>query len=261
MKFETTLRMKRGPDYFKIKPVDDSDVALFESMMGKRKEGDSSPILATFELPERTRTFDQLKTIWKLVSIIFVSMEGRKGTAEELYSLYLDLLEVYAEKVPNRLHGTLRPVHVSKDDPACTIATAAHFIEGLMIHLSEFCSLPMDAQTEVRGLFTTWAAWRGGLEEDPLDDDIDENLWRLRHPFSEASGKGGTIQRAHIVSRGSDQADIETPWNWIALTVDEHRLQHDAGWEAFAAKYPHLQGRINRARIKAHKLGLVGEIL
>lgn len=257
MTFESPVLMKRGAGFYYLKPVNPGDCALFDEMLGKGKAGERTVFQGSFGLEEHTRTYDQLKTAWKLISIIFESIEGRRGSTQELYGLYLDLLNEYAVKVVCKLRGDVRPVHLNKDDPECSISTAAHFIEGLMIHLSQFCDLPMGPQTQVRGLLTTWLAWRGGLEDDPLDADMSEADWRLRHVFSEASGLGGLIQRAHIVSRGTDEKDIEEPWNWMALTVDEHRLQHSAGWEAFIAKYPHLTGRVERARRKAHKLGLV----
>jgi hypothetical protein len=80
--------------------------------------------------------------------------------------------------------------------------------------------------------------------------------WRAKRPYSEASGRTGDIVRAHIVSRGSDAADIEKTWNWIALLHSEHQQQHQIGWDAFLQIYPHLRGRVDRARRLAHKLEL-----
>lgn len=258
MKFTTVLRIKKKYDHYGIQPTDPGDNILFKKLMDKRRAGDETAIIASFDLPERDRTYDQLKTVWALVGIIFESTEGRKGMAEELYALYLDLLEIYAEKVPNRFNNALRPVHVSREDPACDVSSVAYFIEGLMLHLSQECKLPIDAQTEVRGLLTVWSAWRGRLENDPLDECRDLETWRRRHPYSEASGKSGAIERAHIVSRGADAVDIEEPWNWIALTHDEHiGIQHALGWEELLNRFPHLAGRVGRARNQAHKMGYV----
>jgi len=261
MEFTCPIQMKPIPDSncFTIKVLDDGDKALFEKLVGKGKDGIKTVYKGTFALEEKTRSYDQLKTVWKLISIIFESMEGRKGTAGEQYSLYLELLSEYASKVVCKLNGNLRQVHISKSDPACTVGTAAYFIEGLMIHLSQFCDLPIGPQTEVRGLLTEWLSWRGGLEDDPLDDNMSEEVWRVRHVISEASGKSGQIQLAHIVSRGTDQEDINEAWNWLALSPSEHALQHACGWDAFLAKFPHLRGRVERARQKAGKLELVRE--
>jgi len=45
-------------------------------------------------------------------------------------------------------------------------------------------------------------------------------------------------------------------WNWIALLPEEHEQQHRQGWDKFLQIYPHLQGRVNRARSLARKLEL-----
>ena len=259
MKFASPVQMKKGgPDWYKIRPVDPKDCKLFDKALSKAKNGDDTVYETEIALPERERSYDQLKAAWSLIGAIFQSdsEEHRRGTKEELYGLYLDLLDVYAMKCPCPLSGNLRPIHISKDDPECTMGTTAYFVEGLMLHLATLCQLPDTVQTQVRGLMTQWIAWRGGLEDDPLDQDTTVSEWRERHQYSEASGNPGPIERAHIVSRGADQADIEEPWNWIALTTDEHRLQHAAGWTAFLAKYPHLQKRVERARRKAGKLGI-----
>lgn len=259
MTFTSPIHLKKGgPDWYKIRPIDPKDCALYEKMLGKAKKGDETVYTAELTLPERARSYDQLKAAWALIGAIFQSdsENNRKGTKEELYGLYLALLEEYAMRTPCILTGKLRAIHVSIDDPDCTVGTTAYFIEGLMLHLSTLCQIQTELQTEVRGLMTQWIAWRGGLEEDPLDVGSDEETWRKRHQCSEASGNPGPIVRAHIVSRGSDAADIEEPWNWIALTDEEHQLQHAAGWEAFLSKWPHLQGRIDRARRKAGKLGI-----
>ena len=245
MKFTSSVRIKSDQGFYKIKPVNEADHELFRKLLGKRKD-DNTPVGIELDLAERPRSFSQLKTVWALVGIIFQSDENRKGSAEELYELYENLLGVYADKVVNRLNGELRPVRISEGD----VMSAAHFIEGLMLHLSEVCDLHMDAQTEVRGLLQQWEAFRGTLDDDPLDS-VTEKDWRESHKYSEASGRGGQIERAHIVSRGADQGDIEAPWNWLALTPDEHRLQHAAGWEGFLGKFPHLTGRFERARRKA----------
>ena len=84
------------------------------------------------------RSFKQLNAVWKLVEVIFESMENRKPTESEKYDLYLDLLELYADKVPSKLRkDTLRSVHISESN---TVA-AARFIDGLLYHLATDCQL------------------------------------------------------------------------------------------------------------------------
>jgi hypothetical protein len=115
----------------------------------------------------------------------------------------------------------------------------------------------------VQEVLEEWEAWRGGLETDCTDytdreqtRTLAEEEWRAKRVYSEASGRGGPIERAHIVSRGADAADIEMSWNWIALTPDEHVDQHRRGWDEFLRIYPHLRGRVERARRLAGKLEL-----
>jgi hypothetical protein len=115
----------------------------------------------------------------------------------------------------------------------------------------------------VQEVLEEWETWRGGLENDYADyadrgqtKMLTEEEWRGKHVYSEASGRGGPIERAHIVSRGADAADIEMSWNWIALTPDEHAEQHRRGWDEFLQIYPHLRGRVDRARKLAGKIAL-----
>jgi hypothetical protein len=183
-------------------------------------------------------------------------MDGRLPTEEEKYNLYLDLLEVYAERVPNRLNGQTRPIHISEANSL----EGSRFIDALLQHLASECDLSTDLQATVQEVLQEWEAWRGGLERDHSDyadaegeQMISEEEWRKTHIYSEASGRGGTIQRAHIVSRGSDTADIEASWNWLALTPEEHEAQHQQGWDEFLRIYPHLKGRVERARRLAQK--------
>jgi hypothetical protein len=83
---------------------------------------------------------------------------------------------------------------------------------------------------------------------------LSESEWREKYTYSQASGKQGLIVRAHIVSRGSDGRDVESSWNWLSLTYEEHEEQHRLGWDIFLSIYPHLRGRVNRARNLAGKL-------
>jgi hypothetical protein len=208
-------------------------------------------VQAAFDLPCQKRTFKQNAAVWVLVTAIFESMDGRLPTEEEKYNLYLDLLEVYADRVPNQLNGQTRPVHISEANSL----EGSRFIDALLQHLAAECDLSTDSQATVQSVLQEWEAWRGGLEKDHTDyadmegtQMLSEKEWRKTHIYSEASGRGGIIQRAHIVSRGSDAADIEASWNWLALLPEEHEQQHRIGWEGFLQIYPHLIGRFRRAR-------------
>ena len=227
-------------------------VAKLFAAKAKREEKDGGEVYVEYELDValRPRTTKQLATVWALIKIIHIAMNGEPPTHEESYDLYLDLLDLYANKKPNRFNGNLRAVHISEAD----VEDAARFIEHLMGVIVEFCDLDLPMQADVRKLFWTWESQRGGMERDPLDYDemgrpLSEAEWRRRHPVSQASGLGGALELAHIVSRGANMLAINEPWNWVMLTYDEHRaIQHQKGWEPFLAQFPHLKPRVLRAR-------------
>ena len=104
--------------------------------------------------------------------------------------------------------------------------------------------------------------FRASQDVDPLQGTYDkgsvsatEKFWRERHRVSDASGKGGQIELAHIVSRGADCRFKDEPWNWLALTPQEHRgIQHQKGWDELLRIFPHLSGRVEHARNLAREM-------
>lgn len=239
MTFDTEYRIKRCADHVKIQPVDLGDLALFDKLM----QSGSETFCGKFSTPKKERTYSQLRTVWKLVTIIFQSMDGRKPTEDERYNLYLDLLDEYGEKRPSSISGKLVPVHVSDKDPkAC-----AYFIEGLMLHLAQYCDLQMDEQTQVRSLLFEWECHTGKYGADMVTQ-ISESEYRLRHPISEASGRGGNLHLHHIVPKGECEALRHVTANWVMLTDDEHRELHQHGDTAFLSIYPHLEPKFARAK-------------
>jgi hypothetical protein len=255
---------KNNEDYVLLKATSKKNEFLLSQLFSTKKEWELRNkreffLTVTLELPYQRRTFKQNAAVWKLVTAIFESMEGRLPDEEEKYNMYLDLLEVYADRVPNKISGGTRPVHISESNSL----EGSNFIDGLLYHLATECALSYGVQTTVQEVLEEWEAWRGGLETDYTDYTdreqtkmLTEEEWREKHVYSEASGRGGPIERAHIVSRGADAADIEMSWNWIALTPDEHAEQHRRGWDEFLRIYPHLRGRVERARRLAGKMEL-----
>jgi hypothetical protein len=246
---------KQG-DYALIKATCQKDNDLLLKLFSKKKEWEERNrreffLVALLDLPYQRRTFRQNSAVWELVTVIFESLEGRLPDEEEKYNLYLDLLEVCADRVPNRLNGGTRPVHISEANSL----EGSRFIDALLNHLATSCDLSLDLQATVQDVLQEWEAWRGKQETDHTDYTdaeqtvmLTESEWRIKHVYSEASGRGGIIQRAHIVSRGADATDIEKSWNWVALTPEEHEDQHRRGWDEFLRIYPHLKGRVERAR-------------
>ena len=240
-----------------LKPSNPNDWILirkmFKSKVDREKRSEKEILLkCEIDAAFQKRTFKQLSAVWKLVEVIFMtdSENNRLPTSTEKYELYLDLLEIYGDKRPNRFKkDVLQPIHLSESK---TIE-AAHFIDGLLYHLSTLADIPIDLQATVRSVLYDWEIWRGKQVED-INDNRSLNNMREQIRYSEASGEGGNIEFAHIVSRGSDKADIDESWNLLALTDREHRLQHQKGWDYFLQQFPHLKGRVQRAREKAKKL-------
>lgn len=244
-----------------------SDIPIIRKLFLRKadreaKDGQTVYPEYTLDVPAREKTALQVRTVWALVTVIFRSMHGRKPTNEEKYDLYLDVLDMYAEKVPNRFNGSLRPVHLSDSD----VYQAGKIITALLQVLVEYCDLnnvmdesekPIgdELQATVRTVFNRWTMWRGEQARDPLDYDEEGNeldivAWLEKHPVSDATGTNpGNLQLCHIVSRGANAATIDHSWNWLRLEESLHiGEQHQHGWERLLQAYPHLRSRVLRAR-------------
>ena len=229
---------KKG-DYILLKATCKKDNDLLLKLFSTKKEWEDRNnreffVTALLDLPYQRRTFKQNAAVWVLVTAIFESLEGRLPDEEEKYNLYLDLLDVYADRIPNRLNGGTRPIHISESNSL----EGSRFIDGLLSHLATQCELDYGTQSTVQEVLQEWEAWRGELETDHADYAdreqsvmLTEEEWREKHVYSEVSGRGGIIVRAH-------------------------EQQHRRGWDEFLGIYPHLRGRVERARRLAGKLEL-----
>jgi len=258
------VRLKKDETpYVVLKEIDRAGSDLLTRLFEKKKHWEEYNkkefyLVIEFNLEYQKRTFKQNSTVWKLVECIWLSMEKDPPTEEEKYSLYLDLLEAYADKVKSRITGELRPVHISESNSI----EGARFIDGLLYHLTSIVGeLDYNTQSTVFDVLQEWQEWRGSLEIDPMDySDIEctrlltESEWRERHRVSEASGHGGTIHLHHIVTRGSNKAAENKTWNWLALTQEEHLMLHTQGDYNFLRIYPHLKGKFTRANKLANQI-------
>ena len=236
-----------------LKANDENDLDLINKMFkskSEREQRSNKEILLECELDAafQHRSFKQLAAVWKLVEVIFESENNRKPTEQEKYELYLDLLMLYADKIPNRYNNELRSIHISE---ANTVA-AAHFIDGLLYHLATMCNLTYDQMATVRGVLYAWEIWRGTLDHDINDDRTPEEL-RKYVRTSEASGRQ-PVELHHIITRGACPLAADKAWNLVALTHDEHMEFHQKGWDYFLDKYPHLKGKFERAKKKCSEL-------
>lgn len=223
---------------------------LFESKVSRENRSKKEILLkCDIDAEFQHVSYKQRNSVFKLVTVIFQSdsENHRKPTQEEKYELYLDLLDLYADKIPNRYTGQLRSIHISESN---TLA-GSHFIDGLLFHVTQLCTLPVDLQATVRDVLYEWEIWRGSQEHD-INDDRTINDLKEYVKYSEASGRI-PVEYHHIMSRGAFPNCIQKAWNIVALTHDEHMEFHEKGWDYFLEKYPHLKGKFERAKIKANK--------
>lgn len=238
-----------------LKANDPRDMFLIQKLFRSKADRENrthKEILVKTELDAAFQhiTFKQRNAVFKLVEVIFMSESEnhRKPTEQEKYELYLDLLELYADRIPNRYTNQLRVIHVSESN---TMA-GAHLISGLLYHLNTMCNLTTDLEADIRQVLYAWEIWRGNQEHD-FSDDISVEELRERIRFSEASGRQ-PVEFHHIISRGACPQAIEKAWNLVALTDYEHKEFHDIGINGFLEKYPHLKNRFERAKNKCSEL-------
>lgn len=243
-------------DKIVLKPVDKNDWFIINKLFlnkTDREKRTKQEVLLRCEInaPYQHRTFKQNNAVWVLISIIFQSMEGRNGTHEELYELYCDLLEEYADKKPSRINDRLRPIHLSE----MNTEQAGRFIDSLLFHLATLCELSIDLQSSVRKFIYEWEEWKNKPENEFEEFSSVEEM-REKVVYSEASGKGGVLHFHHIVTRGACPAAVDKTWNLMALTPDEHNFYHQQckTWNDFLEVYPHLRGKVERAQRQCAEL-------
>ncbi|MCK5344430.1 MAG: hypothetical protein KAR20_13540, partial [Candidatus Heimdallarchaeota archaeon] len=113
---------------------------------------------------------------------------------------------------------------------------------------------------DMKNLWSNWYSWRYDQEKDPLFEAESEMTWvkyKELHPVCELCALAGVdsdpLERMHIISAGADQTIYEMPWNWTAAHRSHHTLQHSEGWEIIEKSYPHIKGKIKRARLMRGK--------
>ncbi|MBO7123274.1 MAG: hypothetical protein J6V90_08350 [Treponema sp.] len=204
----------------------------------------------------KNKSYDQVKTVWALIELIYEVSQKVRPTTQQAASLYMELIMLYADRVPSLINiGEKIPVTLSQMDKE----QAVRFIQCLINHLCEMGKLSDLQASSLTEIFQSFEEMKGGLDSDPVDKDSDGNWltvaeWKKRNNHSFASGRVGDLEVAHIVTRGSSPQNIESVWNLILLTHEEHiEIQHGKGWDVFLGIYPHLKARVNRARRMAEK--------
>jgi hypothetical protein len=150
MKIRLPVHAMRKSGYVVLKETNKSGAELFDRIFLKKQDweernGREFYLQVELDLRYQKRTFKQNSSVWKLVECIWLSMEKDPPTEEEKYALYLDLLEVYADKTPSRITGGLRSVHISESNSM----EGARFIDGLLYHLATMCNLQTETASTV----------------------------------------------------------------------------------------------------------------
>lgn len=209
------------------------------------------------------KTYDQLKTVYALSSIIYETMFFERPTDSQNHSFVTDLVTMFGEKRASLVRPEEEVSIPVKEMNKYQISDLIYKMSNFLIQM---CQLPPRLDIDVRELFTEWQDWRSSLKHDIADMDENGNYlslieWKEKNNFSFASGKSSAyepLEVAHIVSRGADKEDIEEVWNLMMLTHYEHiEIMHKKGWNAFLELFPHLRGRVERAREMAGKLKLI----
>lgn len=210
------------------------------------------------EVSRSKKSYDQVKTVFGLIDIIFQIDHQRKPTEHEKALYYSYLLNQYGEKQVVSVSGQ-EPTEQAIGLSSMTKAQATRFISSLMAHICEHCELPDYLMNDMNELFERFTSHKGRMEVDFADtDDSGEYLsidkWVKMNNCSHATGKTECLEIAHIVSKGTAPQFRDCVWNFLRLTHDEHMEQHAKGWDNFIKIYPHIKGRVDRAREMAGKL-------
>lgn len=252
--------IKKAENGVIILPVTQADRTLLDVYTGQT---DKKYVTVMLKTTMSNKSYTQLKTCWALISVIYKSMYGVKPTESERNQLHDELLEEYSERKPSILHpGETTPITLRE----MSSKQLSNFIQILINILAEDCQLENAEQLTVKELFCEWENYLASQKQDWTDYYDDEITpipipeWRELHKVSFASGLTATedmqLDLAHIVSRGADEIHRDCCWNTMMLTHEEHMKQHEIGWDNFLKLYPHLRGRVERARLMAGKLAL-----
>lgn len=212
----------------------------------------------TANYSKNNKSYDQVKTVFALSSLLFKVNYDRVPTNEENERMYESLLRAFAPREPDLLNPEVEvPIHLSK----MSKMDAAQFINAIFELIIENCDLTDKDQITVRELFTEFKEQTSVGEGNPCDYDSNGNYlsideWCERNNVSMASGiNDGTLEIAHIITKSAHPEYRDCVWNFLRLTHYEHlEIQHRKGWKELLSIYPHLIPRVKAAYDMAHEL-------
>lgn len=208
-------------------------------------------ITVTANFARNYKSYDQCKTVFALINIYFYLIAGRYPTSNEQALTYSKLLWKYAPRTTDPLNpDETVPVPLSQ----MTKTEAAIFINSIMGEIYEHQhGLTEAMEIDLKQIFEEFYSENANGNKNPVDYDEDGNLltaeeWRAKNNFSFASFiNPGNLHLHHIITRGARKDLIDTPWNWLMLTPEEHNIYHTKGWDYFLELFPHLVKRVKYA--------------
>jgi hypothetical protein len=215
-----------------------------------------NPLLRIETISNR-RSTNQNKTLRGIERFLFIIENGYEPIKDDMYWIHEGLLEKYSSWVANPLSGVNLPKRTS--DPSMTTTEMAKIVEGALNDMAS-SQIPDSILTtighDMKLLWENWYRWRYEQDKDPLLEAENEMSWEKYkeiHPVCEFCSLPGVdldpLERMHIITAGSDKSIYEMPWNWFAAHRSHHNLQHNEGWNIIERSYPHVKGKINRARL------------
>jgi len=219
-----------------------------------------SPLLKVNTVQNR-RSNNQNTTLRGIERFIFIAENGYEPTKDDLYWIHEGLLEKYSTWTINPRNGVSTPKRTS--DPSMSTTEMAKIVQGALDTLATM-QIPQSILNEIgndmKKLWENWYRWRYDQKKDPLFEAENELTWekyKSLHPVCELCGlpdnEYDPLIRMHIVSKGADLASYERPWNWLRSHNSHHILQHNEGWKIIEKSYPHIVGKLKRAKLMQGK--------
>lgn len=186
----------------------------------------------------QSKTYDQTKTFWALLSLYYRSLMGGKvPTSLELRWFYDEILkDLFPVRESLLKEGKFEPKHWSE----LSKIEGIEVINKMVILVSEQNRIPECIQASVKDIFEWLQNEKNSLYKDPCDyhedgTPLSKDEWAERNQICMVTGVvGGDI--CHIVSREMGKGYewlINQPWNFYRASHEIHlNIQHARGWEA-----------------------------
>lgn len=247
---------KSGNGSFLLLPATPSDRSLLN--MFSESIGDRYVRINLTDL-SANKTYDQVRTVWALIDILYEIEHGAKPTVRQASLTYAHLIGTYAPLIDDPLDPSKK---VRLTLSLMSKYEASVFINSIMSECLERMGKATESSLvfDVQDLFTEFIDWRGRQKKDPVDIDgsgewltVDE--WCERNNASMASGSKESLEVCHIITKSKRPDLKDCVWNLLRMTHYEHiEIQHRHGWERLLSIYPHLIPRVKAAYDRAGEL-------